>query len=122
MSDAVEVVLTDWYVGDLATLPDRDRVRVERKLRMLPKKKWSESLADGSVAPLKDGIYEVRVLGRGAAYRVLFFIVPGRVPRLVVMTACIAKSVMNKRASLNAEIARAKTRQARWLQEQEMDR
>jgi hypothetical protein len=95
---------------------------VTRKLVSLSEKTWSAAIADRTIAPLMDGIYEVRVLGRGAAYRLLFFVVPGRSPRLVVVTACVSKAVMKKKAGLAAAIARARTRRQVWLQQQEKAR
>jgi hypothetical protein len=122
MSDEMKVVVTGWYQADLAVLPKPDRERVTRKLVSLSEKTWSAAMADRTIAPLMDGIYEVRVLGRGAAYRLLFFVVQGRSPRLVVVTACVAKAVMKKRAGLAAAIARARTRRHAWLQQQEKER
>lgn len=119
MNDGIEVVQTDWYNVDFAALPRLDQLRVTRKVDTLRKKQWSEAIADRTIAPLTDGIHEVRVLGRGAAYRLLFFVAPGRSPRLVVLTSCVNKGVMKKRASLAAEIARAKARRQAWLDEQE---
>jgi putative component of toxin-antitoxin plasmid stabilization module len=115
----MEVVLTEWYHRDLELLPRLEKMRVERKVVSLSSKPWSAAIADRTIAPLMDGIYEVRILGRGAAYRVLFFVAPGRSPRLVVVTTCAAKAVMKKRAGMNAEVARAKARRQAWLAEQE---
>jgi hypothetical protein len=97
-------------------------VRVTRKLRTVRNKKWSEAIADRSIAPLTDGIHEVRILGRGAAYRLLCFVAPGRGVRLVVLTGCVNKGVVKKRAGMAAEIARAKARRQVWLNEQEKSR
>lgn len=119
MSDDIEVVQTDWYTVEFAALPRMDQLRVTRKLDTLRKKRWGEAITDRTIAPLDDGIYEVRVLGRGAAYRLLFFVAPGRSRRIVVLTSCVLKGVMKKRASLAAEIARAKARRQAWLDEQE---
>jgi hypothetical protein len=122
VNDGIEVVVTEGYEEDLARLPGVDQLRVTRKVDTLRRKKWSGAIADRSIAPLVDGIYEVRVLGRGASYRLLFFLAPGRSPRVVVLTACITKGVMKKRAALSAEIARANSRQKAWVQEQEKNR
>jgi hypothetical protein len=122
VNDDIEVVVTDSYEADLALLPRIDQLRVTRKVDSLRRKTWNGAMGDRSVAPLMDGIYEVRVLGRGAAYRLLFFLAPGRSPRAVVLTACIAKGLMKKKAALNAEIARAKARRQDWLEEQEKNR
>ena len=116
MSDAIEVVTTPWYDAELAALPPDQQARILNRVGNLSRKNWGEAMADRSVAPLRDGIYEVRVLGRGAAFRLLFFVMPGRSPRLVVLTAVVEKSVMKKRQRLDAELQRAVERRARWLE------
>lgn len=118
MSDHIEVEYTRWYNAQVAELPADQQVRIERRINATVEKGWARAIADRTVAPLRDGIYEMRVLGTGPAYRVLFFIMPGRSPRLVVLTACVAKSVMNKRQRLNAELARARDRRAAWIAEE----
>ena len=78
-------------------------------------------MADQRVKHLSDGIYELRVLGRGAAYRALFFVAPGIAARVVVLTTCAAKSLMKKRAAMDAEIRRARDRRAWWMQRQKKE-
>lgn len=119
MSDEIEVVKTDEFIAEVVVVPPNERARIERRLRTLRKKGWSASIKDRTVAPLRDGIYEVRVLGRGTAYRLLFCLIPGRSPRVVLLTTCVAKSLMTKKALLDAVIARAQARCATWLQKQE---
>lgn len=118
MSDGVEVVLTEWYKAELLRLSEDAQDRIERKLRDFGQKGWAGAVADQSVKHLRDGIHELRILGRGASFRVLFFIVPGRSPRVVVLTTCAAKSAMKKRPRLEAEIERAKGRRAAWQEQQ----
>lgn len=118
MSDLLEVVPTVWYIGEVRALPRKDRDRIDRKLIALARKGWGPSLADLSIKHLRDGIYEFRVLGRGAAFRILFFVVPGRFPRVVVLTTCAAKSVMQKKQRLDAEVERATGRRTMWLEQQ----
>lgn len=117
MSDTLDVVPTRWYEAELLALSNEDQARVERRVAMLRRRGWKDSVTDRSIKHLRDGIHELRVLGRGAAFRVLFFVVPGRSPRVVVLTACAAKSLLKKRARLDAEIERAKSRRAAWLNE-----
>lgn len=118
MSDVVDVVYSYWYNADVEMLTDAHRERVERRIDVFVDKGWRSSVQDRTVAPLEDGIYELRVLGRGAAFRVLFFVVPGRSPRVVVLTACLAKAKLKKRQRLDAELKRAKHRRAAWLEQQ----
>lgn len=118
MSDVVEVVYSSWYNAELETLMDGHRERVERKIDVFVEKGWRSSVRDRTVAPLQDGIYELRILGRGAAFRVLFFLIPGTSPRVVVLTACVAKAVLKKRQRLDAELERAKHRRTVWLEQE----
>lgn len=118
MSDGIEVIYSSWYNAEVAAVPGDQQVRIEQRIRAMLGKGWTRSIADRTVAPLRDGIYEIRVLGTGPAYRVLFFIVPGRSPRVIVLTACVAKSVMTKRQRLDAERTRASERRAAWIEQQ----
>jgi putative component of toxin-antitoxin plasmid stabilization module len=117
MNDSLEVIPTPWFLGEVRALQKRDKVRISRRVAELVMKGWSKALADGSVKHLRDGVYELRVLGRGAAFRLLFFLMPGRTPRVVVLTTCAAKSVIKKPKRMEAEIERANNRRAQWLQQ-----
>jgi hypothetical protein len=118
MSDSFEVVYSSWYNADLERLADHHQERVERKVDTFIKKGWMSSVRDRTVAPLQDGIYEIRVLGRGAAFRVLFFLVPARSPRVVVLTACLAKAMLKKGQRMDAELERARHRRTIWLEQE----
>lgn len=115
MGDEFEVVYSSWYNTDLEDLPRQQASRIEKKIRTMRRKGWRDSLGDRTVTPLRDGIHELRVIGKGPAYRVLFFVVPGRSPRVVVLTACVAKSVMKKRQRFDTEVDRAVERRSIWL-------
>lgn len=118
MDEGIDIVFTSWYNEELAALPGEQQARIEARIRRLPAKGWGEAMADRTIAPLRDGIYEIRVLGTAAAFRVLFFVVSGRTPRIVVLTSCVAKSAMTKRHRLDAELERAKTRRELWLEQE----
>ncbi len=118
MTDRLEVVSTPWYETELLALPRPDRDRVERRLKGLSARGWRRSIADQRIKHLRDGIHELRVLGRGSAYRLLFFVIPGRDARVVVLTTCAAKSLMKKRAAMDAAIQRALDRRAWWIEQQ----
>jgi putative component of toxin-antitoxin plasmid stabilization module len=64
---------------------------------------------------LTEGIHELRIVGKGPAYRVLFFVVPGNPGRLVVLLGCVRKGSMLKRRVKAAEIERAVARRDVWL-------
>lgn len=78
-------------------------------------KGWAASVQSRDVAELEGGIWELRVVGRGPAYRILFFVVPDGSGRAVVLTACTAKASIKKAHVMRAEIQRAKVRRAQWL-------
>lgn len=117
MTNTVEVELTGDCRAELRELAKAERDWINQKIRHFMGKGWSAAMADQSVKHLDDGIHELRVLGKGAAFRLLFFIVPGRSPRMVVMTSCAAKSALKKRSRMDAEIARAKQRRTAWMEQ-----
>jgi putative component of toxin-antitoxin plasmid stabilization module len=121
MGDELEVVPTPWYEAELLLLPDLDQERIERQVDHLRQSGWRSSVSSRRIRPLRDGIWELRVLGHGPAYRVLFFVVPGRVPRAVVLTTCAAKSALKKRQRMDSEIARAGARRTWWLAQQSQE-
>lgn len=118
MGDTFKLILTPWFKAERLVLPEEDQDRVNRKLRDFRQKGWAAATSDGSVKNLRDGIYELRVLGHGAAFRILFFLMPGESPRVVVLTTCAAKETMKKRKRMDAQIERAKARRAEWLEQQ----
>lgn len=118
MRGRVEIFATAWYEAERDRLEKRDQNRVEGRLTTLRRKAWQDAVADQTVRHLREGIFELRVPGRGAAFRVLFFLAPGHPLRLVVLTACVAKSVMKKRQRMDSEIQRSMDRRAWWLEEQ----
>jgi hypothetical protein len=117
MRDAVEVEFTHDCRAELRELAKAERDWIAQKIRHFIGKGWSAAVADQSVKHLEDGIHELRILGQGASFRLLFFIVPGRSPRMVVLTSCAAKSLLKKRKRMEAEIARARRRRAAWLEQ-----
>lgn len=118
MSDALEVISTPWFEEEVLSLPQLDQDRIDRRIGDLLRKGWDDAVRDRTVKLLRDGICEVRILGHGPAYRLLFFLMPGHTPRLVVLTACAAKARLTKRRQMDAEIERAKWRRALWLDQQ----
>jgi putative component of toxin-antitoxin plasmid stabilization module len=106
---------------ELGVLPKAHQDQIQRKLIAFAAKGWFAAMADGTVKHLQDGIYELRVLGHGPAFRLLFFVMPGRSPRVIVLTTCAAKSLTQKRQRLDAEIGRAKRRRAAWMEDNEKE-
>jgi hypothetical protein len=114
MSDRIEVRYTDWFIAELEELPADQQARVVARLALLERKGWGISVRDRDVVHLQDGIYEVRVVGTGAAYRVLGFVEPGHPGRLVVATSCVSKGSMKKGGVMAGELTRARNRRALW--------
>ena len=120
MADEIQIFTTPWFEAEQKELPLADRQRITRRLRALREKGWVAALADGTIKHLRDGIWEVRVLGQ-AAYRLLFYPAPGRAIRVVVLTNCAAKSAVAKKRLLDLEIERARSRRHAWLDHQKED-
>jgi len=117
MSDAVRVESTEWFENELRELPPDQQARVLRRVSLLERKGWTISTKDKDLVPLEDGIWEVRVVGKGPAYRVLCFEVPQEPGRIVVLTNCVKKGLMKKGNVKKGEIERAKVRREVWLRE-----
>ena len=115
--DRVSAEFTRWIIAELEELQRLDRWRVFNRIGVLEDKGWGDSMRRKDVVPLKDGIYELRVVGRGPAYRVLFFVMPGNPGRLAVLTSCVRKASMSKDRVKAAEINRALARRDAWLSE-----
>ena len=116
MNDDVRVVITDWFLDDLGRLPLMERRRVRGRIGTLERKGWRAAVMHRDVAALEDGIWELRVVGHGSAFRCLFFLDPREPDRLVVLTACVAKASIKKRHVMAAEIQRAKVRRGVYLE------
>ncbi|HYW10442.1 MAG TPA: type II toxin-antitoxin system RelE/ParE family toxin [Longimicrobium sp.] len=117
MNDSLEVVASSWFTAEVRALPRLHRDRIDSKVATFTRKGWSAAMGDQTIKPLRDGIYELRVLGRGAAFRLLFFVMPGLSPRLVVLTTCALTSDMLKQQRMEAEIDRAIKRRGEWMEQ-----
>lgn len=122
MHDEIRIISSTWFKQELLRLPEKQQSRIRHRLGMLEVKGWMASIADGTIDHLRDGIWEVRVLGTGSAYRVFFFPAPRRAMRILVLTSVVAKSAAAKQRLLDLEIERAKRRRDEWIaQNQEGD-
>ena len=122
MGDGVQVEYTQAFVRELRALPPDQRARVVRRVDVLQRKGWGTSAQARDVVRLSPHIWELRVLGTGPAYRVLFFAIPGEPDRIVVLTRCVRKGLMKKTAVMASEIARAESRRREWLAQHERTR
>lgn len=121
MSDLVRAEYTKWFRTELKALPPDQSARVVGRIHLLERKGWSISLKDDDVEELEDGIYELKVRGRGPAYRPLFFVVPGNPGRVVILTNCVSKGILKKGRVKKGQITQAKNRRAEWLQRKQSD-
>ncbi len=119
MNDDVRVVPTPWFTKEFFALSVHLQKRVAKRLQILGQKGWTASVADRDIVGLNDGIWELRVVGRGAAFRILFFLDRRERGRVVVLTACIPKSSIKKAHVMAVEIQRAKMRRVQWLQQEQ---
>lgn len=117
MGDEIRVVSSRWFVEELLSLPVNQRRRIRRRLGALEGKGWVGAITDGTIQHIRDGIWEIRVLGRGAAYRIFFFPAPRRAMRMLVLTTLAAKSVVGKQRLLDLEVERAKRRRDDWIEQ-----
>lgn len=121
MSDLVQVRYTHWFVEELERLPPDQQARVVAQVALVERKGWGAAMRDRDVVHLEDGIHEIRVVGKGPAYRALCFVVPGQPGRIVVVTSCAPKGLLKKRKVMDGEITRAKNRRAEWLARREKE-
>lgn len=115
MSDEICVQSSSWFTAELLRLPVKEQQRIRRRLGVLEVKGWMASVADGTITHLRDGIWEVRVLGTGPAWRIFFFPAPRRTMRMLVLTSVAAKSEVAKKRRLDLEIERARRRRDEWI-------
>lgn len=92
MSDIVEIVYMAEAKKEIAALPENQQARVVGRIEQVRKVGWQDSLENKTVKKLEGQIYEIRVTGKGTAYRVLCFQMGGKNGRIVVTTSCEAKS------------------------------
>ncbi len=118
MADEVDITLTTECRAELRELPRPDRQWIGGVIRSFQAKGWQAAVGDQTIGPLEDGFWELRVVGHGAAYRILFFVAPGRSPRLVVLTLCLTKSESQKMRVLKAALGRASRRRLRWMEQE----
>ena len=118
MGDGVDITLTTECHEELRELPKPDRHWIGGVIKSFQQKGWQAAVGDQTIGPLEDGFWELRVVGHGAAYRILFFVAPGRSPRLVVLTLCLAKSESQKMRVLKAALGRASRRRLRWMEQE----
>lgn len=117
MRDEIRVVSTPWFEDEMLSVPVDQRRRIRRRLGTLEIKGWTGAIADGTIQHIRDGIWEVRVVGHGAAYRIFFFPAPRRAMRTLVLTTAAPKSAIEKQRLLDLEVERARRRRAEWIAE-----
>ncbi len=114
MTDIRRIVLTEEASGAIRWLPADEGARITRALYKLQRFGWTDALKIRLVAHLSGHIHEVRVPGRGRAYRLTCFTVPEGESSTVVIVDCIPKSRWKPR-QLTTYLARAERVRATWV-------
>ncbi len=114
-SDIARVVLTEDANVAIRWLPADEAARIRRALRKLPRLGWTDALKTRLVVRLSGHIHELRVPGRGQAYRVTCFIAAEEGMKTVVIVDCVPKSRWKVRR-VAAYLDRAERVRARWLE------
>jgi phage-related protein len=115
MIDAIEAVHTEWFTEELEALPPDQQARVLRRIDTFERKGWRISAADEDIKELRDNVWELRVIGKGPAYRALFCPFTGATKRFALLTNCVKKAFMKKGKVKEGEITRALSRCSEWL-------
>jgi hypothetical protein len=118
MRDDVKMAYTDDFRRELLAIPPEQQRRVARRIAHQERRGWADGVKAGDLVPLQHEIWELRIVGRGAAYRVLFALVPRDPVRLLLLTTCSSKARLKKRAVMDAELRRARARLDHWLEQQ----
>jgi phage-related protein len=118
MLDSIMMVLTDSVVRELAALPAGQRNRVLARIRHVEQMGWTTAVRGGDLIPLRSRVWELRVLGTGPAFRILFVPTTTDMERRLVLTTCVSKAELKKRAVMDAHVRRALRRFEQWLVEQ----
>jgi phage-related protein len=118
MSEITEITYTEEAEAEIDALPATDRARVLAKIQLVKDVGWQMALREQRVKKLRGEIYEVRITGRGAAYRVFCFPHGAQRGRLVVTTSCVKKSWLLKKRRMQTAVERAELRRQKWLAEQ----
>lgn len=121
MSGELRAEWTTWFHTELRELPPDQQARVIRRVRIFEEKGWNASAADQDIKKLEGEIWELRIHGKGPAYRILFFPDPSNPRRVVVLVNCVKKGLMKKSMVSRSEIKRAETRRLEWLAQREKD-
>ncbi len=115
MSDIANIVYMAEARKEIAALPAADQARVVARIEQVQKTGWQNALETQTVKKLRGDIYEIRVAGKGSAYRVLCFQTGGQGGRIVVTTSCETKSNLLRQRRLRQAISRAESRREKWF-------
>ena len=115
MAGDIRTEWTSWFRKELGELPPDQQARVFRRVRTFEEKGWDASAADQDIKRLEGEIWELRIHGKGPAYRILFFPDPADPRKVVVLANCVKKGLMKKSKVSRAEIKRADSRRLEWL-------
>lgn len=98
----------------------RAAARIEQRLRIVRAAGWEAARSAGMIRDLgriAKGIFEIRVTGRGEAYRLLCFATGDGSGRVVVVAGCVQKSRLLGPLRMKEHVLRAASRRDEWMAE-----
>lgn len=118
MIEPLRIELLPIAADEIRSLGPVAAARIEAKLRIIRAAGWEAARAGEMIrdlGSLEKGIHEIRVTGRGEAYRLLCFATGDRTGRIVVLASCIRKSRLLGHRRLSQHVRRAAARRDEWL-------
>lgn len=105
---------------EIRSFGPRAAARIEERLRIVRAAGWDAARSAGMVRDLgriAKGIFEIRVTGRGEAYRLLCFATGDGSGRIVVVAGCVEKSRLLGPLRMKEHVLRAAARREAWMAE-----
>ncbi len=105
---------------EIRSFGPRGAARIEERLRIVRAAGWEAARSAGMVRDLgrlAKGIFEIRVTGRGEAYRLLCFATGDGSGRIVVVAGCVEKSRLIGALRMKEHVLRAAARRDEWMAE-----
>lgn len=118
MSAELRVVIPPLARDEIRSFGARAAARIEDRLRILRAAGWEAARSAGMIRDLGSiarGIFEIRVTGRGEAYRLFCFAAAGRPGRIVVVASCVEKSRLLGQLRFREHVLRAALRRDDWM-------
>jgi hypothetical protein len=103
---------------EIRSFGPRAAARIEERLRIVRAAGWEGARSAGMIRDLgriAKGIFEIRVTGRGEAYRLLCFATGDGSGRIVVVAGCVQKSRLLGSLRMKEHVLRAALRRDEWM-------